>query len=130
MNEMNQRDLQQHVTILGWLYIVSHALFLAVGGFVFLLLTGIGVATGEAEALTVLGVVGTSVGLLLAALAVPGLLAGYGLLARKTWARILAIVVGILGLVNFPIGTAIGLYTFWVLTQPSAMDYFAAPAPA
>lgn len=130
MNEINQRDLQQHVTILGWLYLIGHALFLAIGGFVFLLLTGVGAATGEPEARTVLVVVGTSVGLLLAALAVPGLLAGYGLLARKPWARILAIVVGILGLVNFPIGTAIGLYTFWALTQPCAMDCFAAPVPA
>ena len=56
--------------------------------------------------------------------------ASYGLLARKPWARILALVVGILGLVNFPIGTAIGLYTFWVLTQPAAMDAFVAPASA
>jgi hypothetical protein len=129
MNAMDQRDVQQHITILGWLYLVGHAIFLVIGAFVFLLLTGIGVATGEAEAMTVLGVVGTSVGLLLAALAVPGLLAGYGLLSRKPWARILAVVVGILGLVNFPIGTAIGLYTFWVLTQPAATEYFAAPAP-
>jgi hypothetical protein len=125
MNAMNQRDVQQHITILSWLYLVGHALFLVVGVFVFLLLAGIGVATGEAEAMTVLGVVGTAVGLLLAGLAIPGLLAGYGLLSRKPWARILAIVVGILGLLNLPIG----LYTFWVLTQPSATEYFAAPAP-
>ena len=129
MNSINQRDVQQHITILGWLYLVGHAFFLVVGAFVFVLLTGIGVATGEAEAMTVLGVVGTSVGLLLAALAIPGLLAGYGLLAKKPWARILAIVVGILGLVNFPIGTAIGIYTFWVLTQETATEYFATPAP-
>ena len=57
-------------------------------------------------------------------------LAGWGLLTRKPWARILAIVVGILNLVNFPIGTAIGLYTLWVLMQPAATEYFAAPAPA
>jgi hypothetical protein len=41
----------------------------------------------------------------------------------------LAIVVGILSLVNFPVGTLIGLYTLWVLTQPAATEYFAAPAP-
>ena len=130
MNQMNPRDLQQHVTILGWLYVVSHALFLVMGGFVFILLTGIGAASGEAEATRILGVVGTAVGLLLAALAVPGLAAGYGLLKHKPWARILAIVVGVLGLVNFPVGTAIGLYTFWVLTQEAATEYFAAPTPA
>ena len=47
----------------------------------------------------------------MALLGLPGLLAGYGLLTRKPWARILAIVVGILSLLNFPVGTAIGLYT-------------------
>ena len=66
----------------------------------------------------------------MAALAVPGLLAGWGLLTRKPWARVLAMVVGILGLVNVPIGTAIGLYTLWALTQPAATEYFTAPAPA
>jgi hypothetical protein len=35
-------------------------------------------------------------------------------------------VVGFLGLVNFPIGTAIGIYTFWVLLQGEAADYFSA----
>lgn len=130
MNPMTQNDFQQHTTILGWLYIAGHAIFLAVGAFVFVLLTGIGVASGEAEAIKVLGVIGTSVGLLLLVLAIPGLLAGYGLLSRKPWARMLALVVGILGLVNFPLGTAIGLYTFWVLTQPVAADVFAAPEPA
>lgn len=127
---MDTREIQQHVSILGWLYIVGHALFLVVGMFVFILLTGIGVATGEPETRTILSAVGTSVGLLLAALAVPGLAAGYGLLTRKPWARVLALVVGILGLVNFPVGTAIGLYALWGLTQPAATDYFAAPTPA
>ncbi|HET9221073.1 MAG TPA: hypothetical protein VFO07_01130 [Roseiflexaceae bacterium] len=130
MNAMNQRDLQQHVTILGWLYVVSHAIFLAIGAFVFILLVGIAPVTGDPEPMWILSLVGTSVGLLMAALGLPGLLAGYGLLTRKPWARVLAIVVGILSLINFPVGTAIGLYTLWVLTQPAATEYFAAPAPA
>jgi hypothetical protein len=106
---MNPRQADQHIVILGWLYLAGHALFLVVGGFVFLLLTGVGLATADMEARAVLLVVGPSVGLLLAILALPGLAAGYGLLNHKPWARILAIVVGILGLVNFPFGTAIGL---------------------
>ena len=96
----------------------------------FLLLIGLAPVTGEPEAAWVLGLVGTTVGLLMAALGLPGLLAGYGLLTRKPWARVLAIVVGILGLLNFPVGTAIGIYTLWVLTQPAATEYFAGPAPA
>ena len=54
---------------------------------------------------------------------------GFGLLAHKAWARYLAIVVAVLGLINFPIGTLIGLYTLWVLFQERAADYFQ-PQPA
>lgn len=130
MNQMSQRDLQQHITILGWLYVVGYAAFLLIGAFVFLLLVGIAPVTGEPEPMWILGVVGTTVGLLLAALGLPGVFAGYGLLTKKPWARVLTIVIGILGLVNFPVGTAIGIYTLWILMQPAATEYFAAPAPA
>jgi hypothetical protein len=130
MSEMMQRDVQKHITVLGWLYIVGNALFLIVGGFVFLLLTGIGFGSGDAEAARVLPIVGISVGLLLMVLPLPGLAAGYGLLTHKSWARILAIVVGVLLLLNFPLGTIIGFYTLAVLIQPAAADYFATPAPA
>src|SRR5689334_6554502 len=64
MNDMSQRDLQQHIAILGWFFIVSHAVFLAIGGFVFLLLIGLAPATGEPEPMWILGVVGTAIGLL------------------------------------------------------------------
>jgi hypothetical protein len=130
MRKMNQRQLQLHVPVVGWLLIVGHAIFLLVGLFVFVLLTGIGIASGERETMTILTTVGTAVGLLLVVLGIPGLVAGAGLLARKSWARILAIVVGILALVNFPIGTAIGVYTLFVLMQDAATEYFAPQAPA
>jgi hypothetical protein len=60
----------------------------------------------------------------------PGLLAGYGLLKRKPWARYLALILGVLELVNFPVGTAIGVYTLLILLQESATDYFAPQQPA
>lgn len=130
MKALDQQQLAQHVTILGWLFIVGHAFFLLIGIFVFLLLSAIGVVSGDPQATAVLGVVGTAVGVLLGILSVPGIVAGFGLLARKAWGRYLAIVVGVLNLINFPIGTLIGLYTLWVLMQESATDYFVTSAPA
>lgn len=130
MKQLSRREMEQHVTILGWLHIVASGIFMIVGVFVFTLLTGIGVAAGDPDAVAVLGVVGTAVGLLLAALSLPGLLAGYGLLRRKMWGRTLALVVGIINLVNVPIGTLIGAYTVWVLLQDSALDYFDTPVSA
>jgi hypothetical protein len=124
MNTLDERQLQTHIPVAGWLLIVSNAIFLLIGAFVFLLLVGIGLTTGEAEGAGVLLTVGTLVGLLLAALSIPGIAAGVGLLMRKTWGRILAIVVAILSLGNVPIGTAIGAYVLFVLLQEGAAGYF------
>ena len=124
MNQLNQRQLQQHVTLLGWLLIVEHAILLLVAAFVFVLLTGVGVVSGDSEAMAILGIVGTSVGIFLAALSVPGIGAGIGLLQRKSWGRFLAMVVGVLGMLNVPLGTLIGIYALWALMQDSAAEYF------
>jgi hypothetical protein len=122
---MTHQQLEQHVPILGWLHIVSNAFFLLIGGFVFLLLTAIGAFAGEPDAVAVLTIVGIFIAGLFLLLGLPGIVAGWGLLKRKPWSRILALVVGILGLVNFPIGTAIGVYTLWVLLHPESTEYFA-----
>ena len=124
MDTLNRQDLQVHVKILAWIQIANGAVMLVVGGFVFLLLSGIGFASGDPTSTAILTVVGTSVGILMMVLSLPSLLAGYGLLIGKSWGRILAIVVGILGLFNFPLGTLIGAYTLWVLMQEDAEVYF------
>ena len=124
MNTLDERQLQVHVPIVGWLLIVSNAVFLLIGGLVLVLLVGIGVAVQDPEATMILPIVGLAVGLFLAALGIPGIVASAGLLARKSWARILAIVVAIFSLANFPFGTVIGGYALWVLLQDAAPAYF------
>ena len=59
------------------------------------------------------------------------LFAGYSLLTRKPWARMLAIVLAILALFKFPLGTALGIYTLWVLAPASsAVEYDAIADPS
>ena len=56
------------------------------------------------------------------------LVLGWGLSERKTWARPLGLVVGFLALLRFPLGTALGIYTVWVLlpeTSRREYDQFA-----
>lgn len=55
------------------------------------------------------------IGLLILAGSAAGLIAGWGLLDRQPWARTLAIVMGVLSLIEPPFGTALGIYTLWVL---------------
>ena len=127
---MNARDMQQHVTILGWLYIIGHGMFVAIGAFLYILLTGVGMAVADPDARLILPLVGMAVGALLILLGLPGLIAGYGLLTVKPWARILALVIAILNLVNVPVGTIIGAYAIWVLLQEPTRDYFEHPSAA
>jgi len=44
-----------------------------------------------------------------------GFLAGWGLLNREPWGRVMALVLGFLALIHPPLGTALGIYTLWVL---------------
>lgn len=129
MNQLNEQQLQMHVSIVAWLLIASHAIFFLIAGFVFFLLTSIGITVHDPQASGILYIIGTGVAALLGLLAIPGLIAGFGLLARQSWARILAIVVAILGLLNFPVGTLIGLYALWVLLQEAGTAYFAGRHP-
>jgi hypothetical protein len=57
----------------------------------------------------------TFIGYLILAKAAAGFLAGWGLLQRESWARVVALVVGFVALLNVPLGTALGIYTLWVL---------------
>lgn len=55
------------------------------------------------------------IGLTLLVAAVLGFVAGWGLLERAPWARTMALVLGVIALVDVPLGTALGIYTLWVL---------------
>ena len=60
-----------------------------------------------------------------------GLIAGWGLLQRLPWARTLAMVLGLLSLIDIPFGTAIGIYTLWVLAPAeSEAEYRRISQPA
>jgi hypothetical protein len=71
-----------------------------------------------------LTLIGTFGAVFFTLLALPGLLAGFGLVKREPWARVLALVLAFLNLVNFPLGTALGIYAFFVLLQKEATEYF------
>jgi hypothetical protein len=125
MNQLTEHDLHQHVTILGWIYIGTNAILLPIGLCGLLFFVGIGIVSADPTAFGVLGIIGLVSVLFFTTLALPGLLAGYGLLKRQKWGYILGIILGFLNLVSFPIGTAIGIYTLFVLFQDAASVYFA-----
>jgi zinc-ribbon domain len=58
------------------------------------------------------------------AFAVVELVAAWGLFEHRPWARILTLVIGFLALLRFPFGTALGIYTLWVLLPGAAAQEY------
>jgi hypothetical protein len=54
---------------------------------------------------------------------IPPILAGVGLLKRKSWGRTAGIVAAILMALNIPFGTALSVYSFWFLLGKGAQLY-------
>ena len=120
--------MKSHVTAIGVLHLGLGILGILIGALVFVVLVGAGIlgaTVGEApEALPILSIVALVVAVILAVTSVPGIIAGVGLLKARRWARILALILSVLYLFNVPVGTAVGIYSLWALTQQEAEALF------
>ncbi|MCG3199255.1 MAG: hypothetical protein GHCLOJNM_03765 [bacterium] len=124
-----------HVKLLGVLFL-AYGLYKGFFALLFLLaLAGVGFIPGflvagplgGIGAGTVLSVIGFFLVLYSALLALFLAVAGYGLLQRKRWARVLGIVAGALSLIHFPLGTLLGIYTLWALLKEETARLFERP---
>jgi len=110
-------DLAPHMRTLGIAHIVYSFLLLIPAAIVFGILTTVGIFADNPQAAHYLPLVGTAVGAFLLVLAIPGFFAGYGVLNKTKWGLPVALVVGLLNILCFPFGTALGGYSLWVFTK-------------
>jgi hypothetical protein len=129
--------METHVKVLAVLFIVFSALGTLAAFVVATVFSVAGVATAAgasggdaAVALPIIGLAGTALSAFLLAVSLPGLVAGIGLLKYKPWARILAIVLSALNLINFPLGTILGVYGLYVLLSDEGARLFKPALPA
>ncbi len=107
--------MREQVRLLGWLFILYHGFSLVV---MMLVAAGVGVAglfSGDLEAMAVTSVVACGLVALSVITVVPGIIAGWGLLGFKPWARVLAIIVAVFNIWSIPFGTALAIFTLYVL---------------
>lgn len=122
---------QNHITLLGVLHIARGALMLLIGMILFLILAAAGVISEDETAFGILSIVSMVIMFIFTALAIPSIIAGIGVLKRREWGRITALVVGVLSLIDIPLGTALGIYTIWILMDNETRTLFqSGPAPA
>jgi hypothetical protein len=109
--------MEKHITVTAALHIGYGILSLLLGLVLWIGLIGAGLMSADPDAIRVLSFIGTLVGLFLLIVSVPEIIGGIGLLKRRPWARILLMVMSVLELIRIPLGTALGVYTIWVLVQ-------------
>ena len=123
--------MTSHVRALAILQIVYASVGLLLGLVVAMLFGGIATLVGfsapisdSVVAVPVLATIGGVASSILIMLSLPRLIAGIGLLKYRSWGRILTIIVSILGLIDFPVGTALGAYGLWVLLHRDTLALF------
>ena len=107
--------MRDHLKILGWLYAASGGVVLLLAGVLGTIFGVAGVVAGGEGGGALIGGIGFVFAIFIAALAIPSLVCGWALLNYKPWARTLGIVLSILQLGSFPLGTLLGAYGLWVL---------------
>lgn len=124
---MKTQEMKTHIQIVAWLYIVAGILGVILAVLVAGLIIGGGWISGDDTAIRVTTIVSIFVGGLVVLVSVPGVVAGIGLLSFKSWARILAIILAVLNLPGFPIGTLLGIYSLWALLDSESSLLFEKP---
>ena len=114
--------MEVHVKTLGLLYILAGG-FGGLASLVFFLLMAAGPTSAAAYG-PISGYMVTGWMALMLLLAIPSIVAGIGLMSFRRWSRAMATIIAILQLLNFPLGTALGIYALWVLLSAEADPLF------
>jgi hypothetical protein len=122
---MEDSKMKKHVTVVAAIQIGFSILGLLVA-FVLFFVMGFAKSQvgGDEAGEMVLEFLQVSLPILFGFLSTLGLVGGIGLLAYKSWARYILIVVNALGCLNIPIGTLKGVYSLWVLLQDDTVKLF------
>lgn len=110
-----QGRIAGHIRLLGILWLALSAFRLLPGLFLISMFRHGGIGFLPPEVPFFVHSILRAVGAALLFGGVIGIIAGWGLLERQPWARMLTIVLGCFNLIDMPFGTALGVYTLWVL---------------
>ncbi len=112
-----RRDrVQRHIHLVGIFWFAISAFNSLIGVVLYILANTLLAPGGGAGAPPFLRPLLSAIAVIILSGSALGFFAGWGLLHREPWARILALVLAfVVMFINIPLGTAVGVYTMWVL---------------
>ena len=109
---------EQHSKFLAWSHI-AYGSFFALFALMFIFFFGLAGLLGsrgpEGPPAFIFLFMGLFMGLIYGGMTVPSFVAGFGLLRRRRWAKTATIIAGVTSAMSFPLGTAVCVYSFWLL---------------
>jgi len=119
----------EHIRLAAIIRIVWGSMGLLGAVVVLALFLGPPLIAGDPKALAILSAFSIPIVMLLVVFSGSNIIAGVGLLKRRRWARTPALVLAVLDLAAVPIGTALGIYTIWVLMKARAAGLLISGVP-
>lgn len=118
----------RHLHLLGILWIIASSFHLIGAGVLFSLANTMGghvvFVEGDFPLQAFLHALLNGVAFFVLLTGLTGIATGWGLMEKEPWARTAALVLGFLILLHAPFGTALGIYTLWVLLpQHASAEY-------
>jgi len=112
----------EHIHLLGIIFVVWGCLSLLLGVGMWLFFAGLGAFSGEREALAVMLVIATVASGFSIVTGIAEVISGWGLLKKMSWSRLLTLIMAVINVISFPLGTALGVYAMWVLFKDESKE--------
>jgi hypothetical protein len=122
---MEESRMKKHVTVVGAIQVGAGILgFIGALTVFFALNFAKGMVGDDDVPTVVLSFLSISLPILIGFMATLSLVGGIALLSFRSWARILVMIVSVMGCFFIPIGTLIGVYSIWTLMQDDTIKLF------
>lgn len=115
---MKENNYRTHQKILGAVVIAYSAMNIFGGLSIIAAMSFVHTFLDEPDLVDLVLLFSRMIGYALLIVSIPALVAGVGLLKEQDWAKPFSLVIGIIYLLFFPVGTMIGIYSIWLSTQP------------
>src|SRR5580765_3288151 len=127
--------METHVKVLGVLNIVMGVLGLCAAFLLLIVFGGVAGLVGAGGdpdahiAVPIIGLTGAALVVFVVAMSLPAVIIGYGLYRMRPWSRLAGIVLSIIALLSFPIGTILGISGWGVLFNKGVHTLFEPAGP-
>jgi hypothetical protein len=119
---MRENTFRTHQKILGALFVAYGALNFTAGVALLASINVVNIFVDELEVIQLVTFFSGIIGGALLLVSIPAIIAGIGFLQEKEWSKIPGLIVAIVFLLFFPIGTIIGIYGIWLNAQTVIKD--------